>query len=402
MNRPSHWILALFAVMGPALWVWGFTQDFGVEPQRTPPPVPAPTRITLANPRSPALTPGVEALLAGRVIDGAGQPIDGASIRVLGSRAAADTRSSGAFEVLVPLGDPFRRIEVTAKGFQPVIERCAPTDLEAFVVQLQPTPPWSPAPALPLPGKRPALAGEGYVLDADRKPMAGAIITALETGDSTLSDGVGRFLIPIGAPALTLLAWHPSGKVALFERVAPTQTQGLVSVGSVTVSDGFELRGLVRLPDGSPASGAPLVLRRQGLVRRVAADNEGAFVIGGLVAADYQFEVLPCAGALGIKRDLHVEGSGAVQGELRMVAEVVHRIRLLDEQRAPLAGGYVVAVDADARRGQAQADSEGYAVVRGLSGEGLAVVEVRARDFAARKVADKLVEAGTTTLITAP
>lgn len=387
--------------MGPALWVWGFTHGFAVEPERAPPPVPAPTRITLANPRNNALTPGVEALLAGRVIDGAGQPIDGASIRVLGSRAAADTRSSGAFEVLVPLGDPFRRIEVTAKGYRPVVERCAPTDLESFVVQLQPTPPWEPAPALPLPGKRPALAGEGYVLDGDRKPLVGAIVTALETGDSTLSDAVGRFLIPIGAPKLTLMAWHPSGQVALFDEVAPTQTQGLVSVGSATLAAGLELRGAIRLPDGSPASGAPLTLRRQGFVRRVTADNEGAFVIGGLVAADYQLEVLPCAAALGIRRDLHVEGSGAVQGELRMVAEAIHRIRVLDAQRAPLAGGYVLAVDAEQRRAHAQADSDGYAVLRGLSGEGLKVEDVRARDMTARRIVETLVDAGTTTLITA-
>lgn len=389
--------------MGPALWVWGLTQGFGSEPERvSTPPVPAPTRVTLASPRGNALTPGVEALLAGRVIDAAGRPIDGASIRVLGSRAAADTRSSGAFEVLVPLGDPYRRIEITAKGFQPVIERCAPTDLEAFTVQLAATLPWALPPALPLPGKRPALAGEGYVLDADRKPLAGAIITALETGDSTLSDSVGRFLIPIGAPKLTVAVWHPKGQAALLDEVKPAQAQGLISLGSVSLAAGLELRGAVKLPDGAPAASAPVVLRHQGLVRRVATDAEGSFQIVGLIAADYSLEVMASNGALGIKRDLRIEGSGAVQGELRLVAEAPHRVRVVDATRTAQAGSYVVAADAEQRRAFAVADADGYAAVRGLGADGLRVEAVRAADLTPRKIVETLVDAGTTTLVTAP
>ncbi len=399
MNRPSHWIIALFAVMGPALWVWGLTEGFGEGHE----PVPAgPQRARLMSPPSAEAAP-VEALLTGRVVDQSGYPVDGAIIRVIGGgRNAAFTRASGTFEVMVKLGDPYRRIEITANGFVPMVERCAPSDLLNFVVELAPFAPWDSEPSVASTAKRAALAGEGFVYDHDRKPLAGVVVTALETGDSALTDEIGRFRIPIGAPRVSFVAWHPTGRAALIETVTPTQTEGMVNLGVTALREGVQLGGTVRLPDGAPAIATAVVLRHHGLVRRTLTDSSGTFQVAGLIAADYQLEVLSAAGALGLKKTLRIDSSGLLPSELQMVSERPHGVRVVDAARTPQPRTFVVASDVDGRRTWVQTDAEGKASLRGLNTEGVRVDEVRSVVHAVLEVVEVGVEAETMTIVVVP
>lgn len=398
MNRPSHWIIALFAIMGPALWVWGLTEGFA----ETSEPLPAgPQRARLSS--SPSVeAPPPEAMLTGRVLDERGQPIDGAIVRVIGGRSAAFTRASGGFEVMVKLGDPYRRIEVTANNFTPAVERCAPSDLGNFVVQLLPAKPWETQPQVAAPGKRAALVGEGFIYDHDRQPLTGVVVTALETGDSALTDEIGRFRIPLGAPTVSLAAWHPTGRAAALDAVTPSQAEGIVNLGVTSLADGVQVGGTVRLPDGGPAAAAAVVLRRQGLVRRALTDSSGVFEFSGLIAADYVLEVLPTAGALGIKRPLRIDGSGRLPSELRLIAEQPQRVHVLDAARAPRPKSFVVAVDADGRQAWARADAEGYATLRGLGAERVRVDEVRSPEHTRLTILDAKADAATITVVAAP
>lgn len=398
MNRPSHWIIATFAIMGPALWVWGFTEGFGTQ-QEAAPDAGGPRQERL-EPQGQVVVATLEDKLDGRVIDHLGRPISGAQIRVLGGSGAAVTRSSGAFEVMVKLRDPYRRIEITANGFSSVVERCSPADLASFVVQMSSPAPWAVPANTPLSAKRVALAGEGFVLDADRRPLEACVVTCLETGDTALTDEVGRFLIPIGTSPASFVAWHANGHCAALEAVQPTQKEGMISLGVITSTAGAQLSGTVRLPDGTPIDSAAIVLRRQGLVRRSLTDQGGTFHLGGLVAADYDLEVLPAGGALGIKQPLRVEGPGSLKTELRLVAEAPLRVRVVDSKRVPRAKAYVLATDADARSAWAQVDGDGYATLRGLGTEGATVREARDADLAPLKILGTAIEAETTTVLT--
>ncbi|MEZ5966653.1 MAG: carboxypeptidase-like regulatory domain-containing protein [Planctomycetota bacterium] len=398
MNRPSHWIIATFAILGPVLWVWGFTEGFGT--QRETPPAPTGPRQERLEPSDTQASSPFEAKLEGRVVDQLGQPLAGAQIRVLGGSGAALTRTSGSFEVMVKLRDPYRRVEVTASGFSSVVERCSPADLTNFVVQMNAPPPWATQVPLPLSPKRSALAGEGFLLDGDRRPVAGAVVTCLETGDSALTDDVGRFLIPVAAAKVSFVAWHESGTCAEIEASLPAQNEGMVSLGVATLAEGARLGGAILLPDGTPAAQAPVVLRRQGLVRRCLADDGGRFRVHGLVAGDYELEVLPHGGALGIRSPLHVEGPGNLQTELKLVAEQPLRVRVVDDARAPRAGAYVLASDADERHAWAETDVDGRAVLRGLSAVGAVVREARDAALVPMKIEGTLAEAETTTIVT--
>lgn len=399
MNRPSHWIIATFAVMGPVLWVWGFTAGFGSQHEGNA-AVHAPRLERLESAQQGPAAGPFEDRLVGRVVDQLGQAVAGAEIRVLGgSRCAALTRTNGAFEVMVKLRDPYRRIAVAASGFSTVIERCAPTDFDAFVAQLSAPPPWQPQPPLPLAPRRAALAGEGFVQDADKRPVAGVVVTALQTGESATSDDVGRYLIPIAAPATSFLAWHPSGRCAAIEPVHTTQSEGMVSLGVTSLAEGGRLSGSVRLPDGAVAPAAAIVLRREGMVRRCLTDEAGAFRLGGLVAGDYDLEVLATAGALGVKHPLRVEGPGSQQTELHLVAEAPLRVRVVDQAQAPRAGAYVLATDAEARSAWAQTDAEGVTTLRGLAA-GAQVQEARGADLAPLKIEATSRDGDTTTIVT--
>lgn len=401
MNRPSHWIIATFAIMGPVLWVWGFTAGFGSQ-QEGAALASEPRRERFESGRTEAGTSSIEAQLSGRVINELGRPVAGAEIRVIGGSSAAVTRTSGAFEVMVKPRDPYRRIEVTASGFSPIVERCSPADLGNFVARLCAPPPWEAPTVLPLSQKRSALAGEGFVLDADRRPVADVVVTAVETGDTAITDDKGLFRIPIGAPSTSFVAWHPSGRCAAIDAIQTTQSEGLISLGVATMAAGARLSGTVRLPDGAPAAAAAIVLRRHGMLRRILAEDSGAFEILGLVAADYELEVLPTGGALGIKQPLRVEGAGSLQTEFRLVAETPLRVRVVDPSHNARAGAFVLAVDGDSRRAWAQADSEGVATLRGLAAAGATVREARTSDLVSLRIEGVAVEAETTTVVTAP
>jgi hypothetical protein len=283
-----------------------------------------------------------------------------------------------------------------------VVERCAPCDLQGFVVELTPAPPWEPAAPLPAAPKPAALAGEGYVHDAEtNRPLAGAVVTALETGDTALTDEVGRFQIPVAASRVSFAAWHPSGRSGTLDAVTPAQSVGMVNLGVTALREGAAVKGTVLLPDGGPAVGAAVVLRHHGLVRRTVADADGAFALHGLIAADYTLEVLPCAAALGIRQTVRVESSGRI-AELRLVAEKPRRVRLVDEAGAPHARGFVVAVDGDGRRAWAQADGEGLALLRGLGATGFAVETARDAAQVQLRLVATATDAEPTTVVAAP
>src|SRR5690606_30187034 len=174
--------------------------------------------------------------------------------------------------------------------------------------------------------------------------------------------------------------WHASGRAGEIGPVQSTQKGGLVSLGVTALGPGARIGGSIRMPDHAPADRAAVVLRRGRLVRRTRADENGAFAVDGLVAGEYVLEVLPHRGALGVRQSIRVDGSGQLESEIQLAAEVPHQIRLVDASHAPHALGYVVATDADERRSWARADEEGRATLRGLADREVRVEEVRAAD----------------------
>ncbi len=382
MNRPSHWILALFAVIGPALWIWGLSEGFpnnadasatsaqavAVRLRITPPPAPVP-----------------QGTLTGLIVDELGAPIDLARIRVLGGRGAAVTRQGG-FEVPVQLAEPYLRVEVAADGFAPAVARCASSDAANLVVSLNKALPFAPMQSLSAAPKRPALAGDGFVFDADRRPVEGAAVVVLETGDSTFTDIGGKYRIPIPLAGCTLAITHADGRAVVTETFAYAQTVGMVSLGERMLTMGARVQGRVQMPDGSPAVAAAVVLAHQGLERRVITGADGSFVVAGLIAVDYELRVLPVAGCVPLVHTLAVAGSGQIASELRLVAEVPLRVRVVDEQDAGRAGAFVVARDPDDHIAWAQADAEGVATLRGFANADVTFDEVRSAQHARLEV----------------
>lgn len=382
MNRPSHWILALFAVIGPALWIWGLSEGF---PARTDPDPGTRQAVAVRLRSTPPAAPVPQGTLTGRIIDELGTPLDLARIRVLGGRGAAVTRQGG-FEVPVQLAEPYLRVEVAADGFAPAVTRCAASDAASLVVSLRRALPFAPTPSVPNPGKRPALAGHGFVFDQDRRPVAGAAVVVLETGDSVFTDEGGKYRIPIPLERATLAITHADGRAAVTETFEYAQPEGLVGLGERMLTRGARVQGTVQLPDGAPAVAAAVVLRHQGLVRRVLTGGDGTFAVDGLIAVDYELEVLPVPGCMPLVHTLAVSGSGQLRSELRLVAEVPLRVRVVDEHDAPRTSSFVVARDAGDHVAWAQTDADGVAVLRGFATGEVTFDEVRSAQHALLEV----------------
>ena len=132
----------------------------------------------------------------------------------------------------------------------------------------------------------------------------------------------GKYRIPIPLATCTLAITHADGRAVVTETFAYAQTEGMVGLGERMLTAGARVQGTVQMPDGSPAIAAAVVLRHQGLERRVLTGTDGVFAVAGLIAVDYELQVLPVPGCVPLVHTLAVSGSGQIGSELRLVAEV--------------------------------------------------------------------------------
>jgi hypothetical protein len=368
MNRPSHWILAMLAVMGPLLWIWGLSDPYVSKADaplaaRRPPPARSPSVVRLN--AEPLAAIQSEALLSGEVVDSSGMPVSGARIRVLGGRAAALSGEDGAFEVPVIQGNTVKRLEVTAPGHAPAMAKIAPDGLDAYVIVLQRAVPWAEPPAAAAPA-RPPLAAEGFVYDKGRIPVPGAVVAIRETGDAVRADQKGMFRLPLEAGSTTLIARDEEGRAAAAATFKPTQREGLVPVlEGLALTRANRVSGRVRGADGGAAAGAGVVLRDGAIVRRARADDTGGFEFTAVLDGEYELELLPWRGGLGITAKLAVTGKDFAR-DFELAAEVPLRVQVVRADQ-PVGGAYVSAADGAGRTAVGEADAEGWTTLRGLA-----------------------------------
>ncbi len=300
----------------------------------------------------------------GRIFDALGFLVVGAEVVPM-DRAALRTDGDGAFEVAMTPGATTDLL-VRADGQQPAWLRMSEGSPDVLALQLMPTVPWEQAPTPLVPPS--SLRGEGTARGADGKPLAGAFVTAMGTGVWARADDIGRFMLPLPSPLATLLLHAPHGGVGetgFYGTSAPLvndRTQGAVPVPDLIAAPGLAIRGIVRDARGVPIVGVPIEITGSNLRRVVEAGSGGAFSLGGLVAGDYQARPFAYRGAVGIVHNIELRDA-SVDVDLQLAAAEEVRLRVVDERGSPVAGVFVATSVGGARRGVAQADSDGWAAV---------------------------------------
>jgi hypothetical protein len=384
MNRPSHWILALFGLLALTTWATGglplgpTTQD---DPTTTTDarPAPRPTTQPRTAPRPSVLGTTVGGHIEGRVIDRFGWPIAGVAVRVVDpDPATADrlavTDSDGRFDLRVDgLGVRQVQFETADQIHVEALVSSAP----ARTVVLPDPLPWRapqdwesllrPSPNL--------LAGETAVELENGAPASGAWVAVRETGAMARTDDRGHARLPLRpGEASTLVAWNEQGKAALSEPAVPSRDSGLVPLPQLEFEDGFTFRGTLRDERGEPVP-APVRLREGAVVREAGPDADGYFTFRGLVGGIYELEVLPYRGVLGVQR--RVEIGADVDLDIELQRDQPLQLRVVDRSSRALTGVHVVARDDANRRAHGVTDRDGEVVVRGL---GASLVEFEVRD----------------------
>jgi hypothetical protein len=385
MNRPSHWILASFAVLGTALVVSGRASAWlqGTA-DSTAPAVSAGSRATTDSSvrRQVPLVAGtsVRGRIEGRVIDRFGWPIAGVDVRSVDRPATGvHTDSDGRFALAID-GLGTRPIRFSTADHVHVEELAA--SAPARTVVLSDPIPWAAA-ALEesLRGREESrraarLAGETFVRQADGSAAAGAWVAIPETGAFARSDELGRVRIPLvaGRP-VTLIGWDDEGNACLNGPITPRRGAGLVPLPELALESGLSVQGRIHDPDGDPIA-APVRVRSGEFLRESVASADGTFAVSGLVAGDYELEVLPHRGWLGRRERVSVsEGSGVL--DIMLHRDRPLQLRVVDRGSRALPGIHVVARDDADRRAHGVTDRDGEVMVRGLSDR---LVEFEVRD----------------------
>ena len=358
MLRPSLFVAGwTFVLVG--VFVWRGELRVDLAPGSTmPAPVTAPEPRVARVPSARA-TKVATVSRQGRVFDALGFLVVGAEIVPM-DRTPMRTDGDGQFAVeLAPGG--VADLLVRADGHGAAWVRVSEASPDALAVQLGPAAPWdAPPPAFePLP----RLRGEGIVRRDDGRPLAHAFVTALGTGVWARSDDIGRFVVPLPTPSTSLFVHDPDGGFAgVSPAIVNQRAQGAVPLADVVAAPALAIRGIVRDARGEPVDGLPVAIAGAHARRIVDTGSGGAFRIGGLLPGSYSVAPFSSRGAVGVEREVTL-ASASLELDLQLLATEETRVRVVDEHGAPVPGVYVATNVGGARRGVAQADTDGFAAV---------------------------------------
>ncbi len=322
----------------------------------------APTPVVVR--RDAAATKTPMSLRQGRVFDARGFLLVGAEIVPM-QHAPVRSDGDGAFQFSVPVGSCVD-VLVRSKGQLPRWLRSSEGDPDLLLAQLQPSAPWDAEPS-PLPERR-DLRGEGVVRDASGRALAGAFVTAIGSGLWARTDDLGRYTLPLPPGAVTLLvhdageALHVGGHALRSEPFVGSRDQGSVPLPELVAAPAAAIRGTVRDPRGVPMEGVPVQLRGEGLERRFASGPGGAFRVAGLLQGHYEVQALAFRGAIGSAVSVTLDRAVA-ELDLRLDAADEVRVRVVTATGVPVVGAFVASTIGGQRRGIAQADEAGIAMV---------------------------------------
>lgn len=306
----------------------------------------------------------------GRVLDTFGGKLAGASVRSAhGEQATAD--ASGSFQLALSV--PTRAdagvvdLEFSAPGMRTRWQRLALHAPDAAVVRLAPAAPWDQKPYTPEPALA-VLFGEGFVRTHDGKPGAHTFVTVGGSGVWARTDAIGRFRLPLPAGELELIAHQPGngdtqGLAVKLQHVRVDRDKGVVPLPDLITEPAARLSGRVLDQSGTPVVGVPVEVRGDGFSRIVDAGMSGGFSVAGLLPGHYEVRAIAFCGYIGTPTSAMVTESGG-GCDVTVAAVGERRMRILDEAGQPVARAHVVASCAGERCAMAQADTEGWALVR--------------------------------------
>jgi hypothetical protein len=279
--------------------------------------------------------------------------------------AAVRTDADGWFRFTAPRG---HCVDVLVRG-DGLLSRWlqssdgAPDELLAV---LAPRAPWDAEPTPP--PERVALRGEGMVRGGDGRPLAGAYVTAIDSGVWTRTDELGRYALPLPGASVTLLVHdahelpYVGGQAVRGEPFVSPRVRGSVPLPELVAGPAAAIRGIVRDPLGAPIEGVPVQVRGEGLVREVPTGGGGAFRVAGLLPGQYAVTPFAWRGAVGAVTNVTLDRP-LVELELRLAQADEVKLRVVDGKGAPVALAHVATAIGGVRRGVAQADEAGYAAV---------------------------------------
>jgi hypothetical protein len=273
------------------------------------------------------------AYLSGQVLDGGGQAVRGAAVRIGHRRDATFTDDYGRF--IVPgftIGER-AHVGIAHEGFRPLTHT-----LEARTSDRS-----LPLPILTIWGPRDV---KGRVVDEMGRPLAGVSVAAGGT-EVGITGPNGTFLAPsvVDDPATLEFVRQDLASVAL--RVELKEGETTLDVGNVVLQPGLRLWGRVTDVDGDPIPEAEVVLedriktathaRHRGQV--VHSDRNGEFIADGLPAeVDVEVEIR-AAGYVPARAQISLAGDEERTFVLRPASRLLGRI--LDSQEEPLEGAQI-------------------------------------------------------------
>lgn len=312
--------------------------------------------------------------LRGRVVDAFGEPVVAAELQARSGeqgRTASDGSFAIAFERPVRGDAGFVDLGVTAPGLRGKWQRLALHAPDAPLLRLAPAAPWDAKAVAPEP-EVPTLFGEGIVRTFDGKPGVAAFVTVKGTGVWAKADAIGRYVLPLPAGEVELVAHQTSeaggGLAVRSERFRPERDRGVVPLPDLVAEPAVVLHGRVADGAGVPIVGVPVEVRGDGFSRIVESGLSGLFRLAGLLPGRYEVRPMAFRGSLGRPQTVDLDLHG---GECNIAMQPVgeRRIRILDEDGHPIPRAHVVASIAGNRCAVAQADTDGWATLR-TAGEG--------------------------------
>ncbi len=362
MNRPSHWILTFFALVGASLWLCGGV-DWIVEPSKR---IEARTQRSKRPDAPRSGTTTVDGFrVAGHIVDELGWPVAGAMVSLFGADKTPvrelKSNAEGFFEAEIQ-GHSARRLLVSASGSEVVERRIQRAGTTMEIVLRDEVPFEVPVKAgvetsvVPLS----LVAGEGRLRDEAGAQVEDGFVTVAETGHRVRVDRHGHYRIPlpIDTPSITLVAYDAFGRVAHAPVEKPNR-QGLWPLQPLVLKPGSTLSGIVRDEAGNACVGASVVLEGHGIRRRVEVEDGGFFTVAGLIDGEVVLHVDPYRGHLGFSETLMLKGD--TDHDVALLAYEPLHITVVDAAGEAQSDLHVVAVDGADNRDHALTDDSGKA-----------------------------------------